>query len=50
MNCVCSSCIEHVTTPSFNLWVLDFARALYEGRVEHIGNTPDGRPIYRQVS
>lgn len=50
MNCACRSCIERVTNPGQDLWTFEFARALYEGRVEHIGNTPDGRPIYRQVS
>lgn len=39
------TCDCHVCTPA---WLEKFFKDLAEGRVIHIGNTPDGRPIYRQ--
>ena len=50
MNCACVTCIDRVTSPPpQDPWVFEFVKALIEGRVEHIGNSPDGRPIYRRV-
>jgi hypothetical protein len=48
MNCACQSCISIVTAPPTSAWSLTFAKELAAGQVIHIGDTPDGRPIYRQ--
>lgn len=50
MNCVCVTCIEKVSAPpTENTWLEDFQKDLLEGRIAHIGNTSDGRPIYRRT-
>lgn len=48
MNCVCQSCLVAVSTPPTTVWSATFVKELLSGQVIHIGDTPDGRPIYRQ--
>jgi hypothetical protein len=47
MNCACQSCITIVSAPPTCAWAITFAKDLETGRVIHIGDTPDGRAIYR---
>lgn len=48
MNCVCQSCLTVISSPPTCAWSVAFAKELSSGQVIHIGDTPDGRPIYRQ--
>ena len=47
MNCACQSCLTVVSTPPTCAWSETFSKELLSGQVIHIGDTPDGRPIYR---
>lgn len=45
--CPCPACLELIKKTSDQNTYIEFQKDLEEGRIEHIGNTPDGRPIYR---
>ena len=47
MNCACLNCLAVVSAPQTTIWAATFAKDLLNGLVIHIGNTPDGRSIYR---
>ena len=47
MYCTCNVCVERATSPpGWDQWVNEFNRSVADGRVAHIGNRPDGRPIW----
>jgi hypothetical protein len=48
MVCGCESCLAVINAPEpVDTWLSSLRKSLAEGTVIHIGNAPDGRPIYR---
>ena len=47
--CQCQTCLSHLTTEPVNSFDYEFQLMLSDGRVKHIGTSPDGRAIYKLV-
>lgn len=48
--CTCEHCLELINKPeSRSYWFNQFVKDLASGKVQHIGTSPDGRPIYRDL-
>lgn len=48
MACECLKCTIRVNSPPTYTWLDKFHKDIAEGRVIHIADSPDGRPIYRK--
>lgn len=48
--CKCPKCLARVKGPeTYSAWELSFRKDIETGRIIHVGNKEDGRPIYRAV-
>jgi hypothetical protein len=47
-SCQCKNC-QKALLPSSDPWVKKIRGMILDGRLVHLGNTPDGRAIYREV-
>jgi len=48
--CTCQNCKDLINKPeSRSYWFNQFVKDLASGKVQHIGTTPEGRPIYRDL-
>ena len=47
--CDCQTCTDHKNATETFTNIDIFRKDLLEGRVEHIGYTKDGKPLYQQI-
>jgi hypothetical protein len=47
--CQCSHCLERLSLPSQDPWVVKFQKDLINGRLAHVGQDSKGRQLYRQT-